>query len=246
MLDLSDETSRFLSRVTQHQSISAVLIGGSMAVGFADKYSDLEISFYTHRFPSLTQRKTLYKSWGSTKFLKSNHHPGFTQYGFSDKIKVNGNFLDVIWIRINDLEEVLKTMGQQQKYFEADLQLIANLTRGHWIKTFQRCFVKKSDQRKMSRKLAKNILEDRRGLVEYENLEKLKSRKAWHQLAAELYLAFDGWATWYCLSKGHFPVGRKWLLRELELVSTHYAQFWNQAFLDMQNLDLESVRSMLL
>ncbi len=55
---------RLASIYTENPDVKAIIVGGSMARGFADKYSDLEIGFFWSKPPSDKDRKTAIEQMG--------------------------------------------------------------------------------------------------------------------------------------------------------------------------------------
>ena len=84
------------------EGIKAVVIGGSVARGFADEYSDLEIILFWDNLPNEKIRKLIVKELNAEYFYPYNYEAN------EDNVIVNGFRIDIWYLTIKDEEDAIK------------------------------------------------------------------------------------------------------------------------------------------
>jgi len=93
------------------KGIKAIIVGGSVARGYADEYSDIEIPIFWDELPNENIRKLIIKELNAECFYPYNHEAR------EDNIIVNGFRIDLWHITLEQEEEVIKSVI---KDFEID------------------------------------------------------------------------------------------------------------------------------
>ncbi len=110
-LELAKRICEKIKGVEGTKGIKAIIVGGSVARGYADEYSDIEIPIFWDELPNENIRKRIIKELNAECFYPYNHEAR------EDNIIVNGFRIDLWHITFQQEEEVIKSVI---KDFEVD------------------------------------------------------------------------------------------------------------------------------
>ncbi|WP_066507584.1 DUF4037 domain-containing protein [Abyssisolibacter fermentans] len=98
-------------KIRDIKGVKAIIVGGSVARGYADEYSDLEIPIFWDKQPDENTRKLIVKKLNAEYFYPYNYEAR------EDNVIVNGFRIDLWHITLDEEEEVIKSVT---KDFEID------------------------------------------------------------------------------------------------------------------------------
>lgn len=84
------------------KGVKAIVIGGSVARGYADEYSDLEIPIFWDKLPNENTRKLIVKELNAEYFYPYNYEAN------EDNVIVNGFRIDLWHLTVEDEEDAIK------------------------------------------------------------------------------------------------------------------------------------------
>jgi predicted nucleotidyltransferase len=103
-VEFSKKIGNKILSIESINDLRAMAIGGSVARGYADEYSDLELLIFWDNLPSEEIRKLILKELGAEFFRPYNHESG------EDNLTINGFRVDLWHISIQAEEEIIKTV----------------------------------------------------------------------------------------------------------------------------------------
>jgi predicted nucleotidyltransferase len=103
-VEFAKKISNNILNIESVKDIRAMAIGGSVARGYADEYSDLEILIFWEILPSEDTRKLIIKELGAEFFRPYNHESG------EDNLTIKGFRIDLWHISLQAEEEIIKTV----------------------------------------------------------------------------------------------------------------------------------------
>lgn len=108
-LDLAKEISQKIKAIRGTEGIAAIVVGGSVARGYADEYSDVEIPIFWNRLPSEATRKLIIKELNGEFFYPYNHGAR------EDNILINGFKVDFWHITLGMENEVIDSVYKESQ-----------------------------------------------------------------------------------------------------------------------------------
>ncbi|WP_017415889.1 nucleotidyltransferase domain-containing protein [Clostridium tunisiense] len=110
-LELAKKICEKIRGVEGTKGIRAIIVGGSVARGYADEYSDIEIPIFWEELPNEKLRKLIVKELNAEFFYPYNHEAR------EDNIIVNELRIDLWHITLEQEEQVIKSVIED---FEID------------------------------------------------------------------------------------------------------------------------------
>lgn len=110
-MELAKRICEKIRSVEGTKGIRAIIVGGSVARGYADEYSDIEIPIFWEELPNENLRKLIIKELNAEFFYPYNHEAR------EDNIIINDFRIDLWHITLEQEEEVIKSVI---KDFEID------------------------------------------------------------------------------------------------------------------------------
>lgn len=110
-LELAKKICERIRSVEGTKGIRALIVGGSVARGYADEYSDIEIPIFWEELPNENLRKLIVKELNAEFFYPYNHEAR------EDNIIVNELRIDLWHITLEQEEQVIKSVIED---FEID------------------------------------------------------------------------------------------------------------------------------
>ena len=191
--------------------VKAIVIAGSVGRGFADKYSDVDLTVYVSKIPPKTKRKKL---WGCFD-IKRDDHP----FDLIDILTVHNKKVEIMYESFNSMGKKINVFKEGNRWVMDDLATDVINTKilydpKNLIKNWRK------ERKKYPDKVGEDIIRELQGVASiFNRLKNPVLRKDW------VYVNFgveEGlkrlWLSWFALNKIPEEKAPKWAKQKLKKI----------------------------
>jgi len=198
---------------TRHPSVRVVMVSGSVARGYADRWSDVEIGVFWESFPSRDAFRALVQEAGGKAWELDPFEEGAdVQY---EEYTVGPLKIDLRHMTMTGMEEVLAAVVDQADIAEARQEIVAAILHGIplegalWMAKWQARAADYPEQ------LAQAMIRHSLALPAWWSIPLLAARGDWHLVSASLHHTSERiLGALMGLNRRYYP-GSKWLAQTL-------------------------------
>lgn len=214
-----------------HKNLVAQIIGGSVAFGWNDHLSDVEIGLFWDKIPAQRTRKTILKKYfpQSAPIVMKDQNQ---EFGFSDHLMGNGKKIDIVHMEWNNANKIIRGLLNAERIGSDALILAANIRNGMILSSRSEYRNIKSELSNYPKKLSRALIKKYSPQAELHDFEKCIIRGELPMAAAELFLYSQAVTQIECAKSGVYFAGQKWIFRQLHNINRKkYAEvqnMWNR------------------